>query len=92
MIKQIRLEINDNKEVVASMNSVKLFSVSISDKTIDIESLYKKLEISKDDKIENCIENIERENKTTIEIIYDNVKMFLDELIKEINSVLTNFH
>lgn len=48
--------------------------------------------ISKNDTLENLIEEINSQNKSSIEILYDNTKTFLDELIKQINEVLTKFN
>ena len=47
--------------------------------------------ISKDDSLENLIQDITSSNKTSLEILYDNVKVFLDELINKINDALTRF-
>ena len=90
MIKQIKLKI-ESQYVVAYMNEVELFRISNDNKTIDIDSLYKKMAISKDDFIENSIEEIKSQDKSTLQVLYDNTKLFFDELIKKLNEVLKNF-
>lgn len=90
MIKQINLKIVD-EYVIAYMNDEELFKVCNENKKIDIDALYKKMAISKDDSIENIIEEIHSRNKSLLEVLYDNTKIFLDELIKKINDTLLNF-
>lgn len=90
MIKQIRLKIEE-QYVIANMNEIELFRISSNDKTIDIYNLYKKMAISKEDILENLIEDIQSQNKTILEILYENTKIFLDELIEKINGTLVQF-
>ena len=90
MIKQIKLKI-ESQYVVAYMNEEELFRISNDNKTINIESLYEKMAISKDDAIENSIEDIKSQDKSALQVLYDNTKLFFDELIKKINEVLLNF-
>lgn len=90
MIKQISLKIVET-DVVAVMNEIELFRLNNENKTIDIEQLYKKMAISRDDSIENLIQANTSNNKSTLDILYDNAKSFLDELIKKINEVIINF-
>ena len=90
MIKQIKLKI-ESEYVVAYMNEVELFRISNDNKTIDVDSLYKKMDISKGDNIENSIEEIKSQNKSTLQVLYDNTKLIFDELIKKLNEVLINF-
>lgn len=90
MKKQINLKIIDSN-VIAYMNEIELFRISNEDKTINIDELYKKMTISKNDTLENMMEEIKSPNKSSLEILYDNVKAFLDELINKINEALTLF-
>lgn len=90
MIKRIDLKIEDLC-VVAYLNENQLFRLSNENKTINIEELYKKMAITKDDSIENLIVENTSSNKSSLEVLYDNTKLFLDELIKRINEVLTQF-
>lgn len=90
MTKQIELVLEDNR-VVAKMNNEVLFELTSVNRSIDIESLYKKLDISADDKIENCILELKKEEKEVLDNIYDNTKLFLDDLIKKINKVISEF-
>ena len=87
MKKQINLKIIDSN-VIAYMNEIELFRISNEDKTINIDELYKKMTISKNDTLENMMEEIKSPNKSSLEILYDNVKAFLDELINKINEAL----
>lgn len=91
MKKQIKLKLTESN-VIAYMNEVELFRISNDDKSIDIDSLYKLMAISKDDTIENSIEEIKSQNRSTLEVLYDNTKLFLEELIKKLNEVLKNFN
>ncbi len=90
MTKQIELVLEDNR-VVAKMNNEVLFELTSVNRSIDIESLYKKLDISADDKIENCILELKKDEKDVLDNIYDNTKLFLDDLIKKINKVISEF-
>ncbi len=90
MIKQINLKIIESN-VIAYMNGIELFRISNDDKTINIDELYKKMAISREDSLENRIVEIKSPNKTSLEILYDNAKVFLDELINKINDALTQF-
>ncbi|MDE6241116.1 MAG: hypothetical protein K2M08_01705 [Anaeroplasmataceae bacterium] len=90
MIKQIKLQKADDT-IIAMMNDTQLFKVSITDKSINIEQLYKDMSISKDDEFQNKIEEGIDDNKSAIDVLYDNVKIFLDELIKKISDVLVGF-
>lgn len=90
MIKQIKLLKTDDT-IDAMMNDIQLFKVSITDKSINIEQLYKDMSISKDDEFQNKIEKGIVDNKSAIDVLYDNVKIFLDELIKKISDVLVSF-
>lgn len=90
MIKQIKLQKVDDT-IVAMMNDTQLFKVSIINKSINIEQLYKDMCISKDDDFQNKIEEGIGDNKSAIDVLYDNVKIFLDELIKKISNVLAGF-
>ena len=90
MKKQINLKIIDSN-VIAYMNEIELFRISNEAKTINIDELYKKMTISKNDTLENMMEEIKSPNKRSLEILYDYVKAFLDELINKINEALTLF-
>ena len=90
MKKQIKLEIKE-ENVIAYINDNELFRLNKESKTIDIEQLYNALDIAKDDILENKIAELNSSNKTSIEVLYDNAKLFLDDLIKKINDVLATF-
>lgn len=90
MIKQISLK-KDTSEVIAYMNDEELFRVSLENKTIDIEKLYNSLCITKDDSLENIILENNSNNKNGLDILYDNLKYFFDELIKKINKTILEF-
>lgn len=90
MKKQIKMEIIDDK-VVVYMNDTVLFVLTATNKSVDIHMLYNALNITKDDYLENMIVSIDNDNKSTLENVYSNAKLFLDDLINKINQVISNF-
>ena len=90
MKKQIKMKIEDNK-INVYMNDDVLFYLTTSNKSIDVKGLYDKLDIKKDDVLVNLIDALEKDNKTTLDNIYCNTKLFLDHLITSINTTIENF-
>ena len=91
MIKQISLELIENC-VIAKMNEQELFRVDSSNKTIDVEDLYKKLDIKREDVLENLIQKNDKVNQNALSALFDNTSLFLNDLIKRIQEVLESFN
>lgn len=91
MIKQIKMVIK-NDTVVALMNEEELFSLTLQNKEIKLEDLYKKLNVDFKDKFDNKIEELTEQNKTSVHFLYENTKLFLSTLIEKLNNCINNFN
>ena len=91
MKKRIEMKII-NDTIMVTMNNEELFTISLQNKEIKLEELYNKMNINVDDEFIDEIENLDEQNKSAINFLYENTKLFLSTLILKLNASISTFN